>query len=152
MATPQGRTTLANNILAMYQQFDVDGIDIDWEYPGQGGNHGNVVRPDDSANFLEFLRTLRGTLPPGAIITAATQTVPFADANGNPMGDVSEFAKVLDWCLLMNYDTWGCESSPSTFVLFFLPQLSLASPLRSYPYSLLRVSLFRTLSLACVLI
>ncbi|TFK92187.1 glycoside hydrolase family 18 protein [Polyporus arcularius HHB13444] len=112
VATPQGRSTLANNILVLYREFNLDGIDIDWEYPGQGGNDGNVVSSDDSANFLEFLRTLRGTLPPGAIITAATQTVPFAGADGNPMGDVSEFAKVLDWCLLMNYDTWGSSSDP----------------------------------------
>lgn len=25
------------------------------------------------------------------------------------MKDVSAFAKVLDWILIMNYDTWGCE-------------------------------------------
>ncbi|KAI0719635.1 glycoside hydrolase [Cerioporus squamosus] len=112
VATPQGRSTLANNIAAMYQQFDLDGIDIDWEYPGQGGNDGNMVSPDDSANFLEFLRALRGTLPSNAIITAATQTVPFADADGNPMKDVSGFAQVLDWVLMMNYDTWGSSSDP----------------------------------------
>ncbi|RPD67257.1 glycoside hydrolase [Lentinus tigrinus ALCF2SS1-7] len=111
-ATPQGRTTLANNIYALYLQFGLDGIDIDWEYPGQGGNSGNGVSPDDSANFLEFLRILRSTLPPDAVITAATQTVPFADSDGNPMQDVSEFARVLDWVLLMNYDTWGSSSDP----------------------------------------
>ena len=25
------------------------------------------------------------------------------------MQDVADFARVLDWVLLMNYDTWGCE-------------------------------------------
>ncbi|KAI9066735.1 glycoside hydrolase family 18 protein [Trametes sanguinea] len=111
-ASPEGRTLLANNILAFYQQFNLDGIDIDWEYPAQDGNAGNLVRPDDSANFLAFLQVLRATLPPGAKITAATQTVPFAGPDGDPMGDVSEFAKVLDWVLLMNYDTWGSSDAP----------------------------------------
>lgn len=63
----------------------------------------------DSANFLFFLQELRAALPQGALITAATQVWPFADENGNPMGDVSAFAKVLDWILIMNYDIWGCE-------------------------------------------
>ncbi|KAI0650353.1 glycoside hydrolase [Trametes meyenii] len=111
-ASAEGRATLANNIHALYSQFGLDGIDLDWEYPAQAGNAGNLVSAVDSANFLEFLKVLRATLPPQARITAATQTVPFADANGDPMQDASEFAKVLDWVLLMNYDTWGSSSTP----------------------------------------
>ncbi|KAI0723219.1 glycoside hydrolase [Earliella scabrosa] len=112
VADAQGRATLADNMLALYAQYGLDGIDIDWEYPSQEGSGGNIVSAADSANFLAFLRTLRATLPPNATITAATQTVPFAGADGNPMGDVSEFARVLDWVLLMNYDTWGSSSHP----------------------------------------
>ncbi|KAI0774197.1 glycoside hydrolase [Fomes fomentarius] len=112
VADPQGRVTLANNLLTMYDRYRLDGIDIDWEYPSQDGDGGNLESPEDSANFLDFLRTLRNTLPPNATITAATQTVPFADANGKPMQNVSEFARVLDWVLLMNYDTWGSSSRP----------------------------------------
>ncbi|KAI0750764.1 glycoside hydrolase [Daedaleopsis nitida] len=112
VADAQGRTALADSMLALYNQHGLDGIDIDWEYPSQAGAAGNEVRPDDSAHFLEFLRTLRATLPPNATITAATQTVPFADADGRPMQDVSGFARVLDWVLVMNYDTWGSSSKP----------------------------------------
>ena len=112
MGTPENRATLANSILALYQQFGLDGVDLDWEYPGQNGNSGNGVSPDDSANFLEFLYALRSALPPGAKITAATQTVPFAGPDGSPRRDVSDFASVLDWVLIMNYDTWGCEWPP----------------------------------------
>lgn len=110
-ASPQTRAALAGNILALYTQFGLDGIDLDWEYPAQDGAGGNLVSPNDGANFLAFLRVLRATLPQGAVITAATQTVPFAGADGEPMQDVSAFAEVLDWVLLMNYDTWGCECS-----------------------------------------
>ncbi|EED77690.1 hypothetical protein POSPLDRAFT_134913 [Postia placenta Mad-698-R] len=106
------RQTLAANILALYREFDLDGIDIDWEYPAQDGLDGNEVSPDDSANFLSFLQLLRTTLPPTSKISAAVQTVPFADANGNPLGDVSDFAKVLDWVLIMNYDTFGSSNTP----------------------------------------
>ena len=110
MSTVQSRQTFANNILKVYTQFNVDGIDIDWEFPGQAGNDGNVVSPSDSANYLSFLQVLRKTLPPQAKITAAVMTVPWADSQGNPLKDVSAFAQVLDWVLIMNYDTWGCKS------------------------------------------
>ena len=111
MASAQSRQTFATNLLALYRQYNLDGIDLDWEYPAQQGDKGNEVNARDSANFLEFLRLLRKTLPPGAVITAAAQTVPFADPKGNPMKDVSAFAQALDWVLVMNYDTWGCECS-----------------------------------------
>ncbi|KAI0776101.1 glycoside hydrolase superfamily [Trametes elegans] len=119
-ASAQNRETLARNILALYTQFGLDGIDLDWEYPAQDGNAGNLVSPADSANFLAFLTVLRSVLPPDAVITAATQTVPFAGADGDPLGDVSAFAKVLDWVLLMNYDTWGCECAFLPIAALFL--------------------------------
>lgn len=109
-ATAPARKTFVNNIVSVYTQYHLDGIDIDWEFPGQQGEGHNVVSPQDSANFLMFLQLLRSSLPGMARISAAVQTVPFADASGNPMTDVSGFASVLDWVLIMNYDTWGCEA------------------------------------------
>ncbi|THG97608.1 hypothetical protein EW026_g4420 [Hermanssonia centrifuga] len=112
VSNAQNMQTFATNILATYNQFNLDGIDIDWEYPGQPGNDGNIVNANDTANYLAFLQLLRNTLPPTAKITAATMTIPWADPQGNPMTDVSGFAQVLDWILLMNYDTWGSSPSP----------------------------------------
>lgn len=116
VATTTSRQTFAKNIVAVYKQYSLDGIDIDWEYPGQQGAGSNQVSPQDSANFLAFLKVLRTSLPSGARITAAVQDVPFADASGNPMKDVSAFASVLDWVNLMNYDVWGGASF--SFLLF----------------------------------
>jgi chitinase len=103
------RATFVNNILKAYKTYDLDGIDIDWEYPGVGGASGNAVSSSDSANYLTFLQDLRAALPADALITTATQVWPFADDQGNPLTDVSGFAEVLDWILIMNYDIWGCE-------------------------------------------
>jgi chitinase len=111
VATEGSRKQFASNVLDAYNRFALDGIDIDWEYPGQQGNAGNSVSSSDATNFLLFLRLLRHVLPPSAKITAATLTVPFAGSNGLPLQDVSEFAKVLDWVVLMNYDVWGCTVS-----------------------------------------
>jgi chitinase len=105
------RATFVNNIVQAYHAYGIDGIDIDWEYPGTGGAAGNAVSNDDSANYLKLLQDLRKALPKGALLTTATQVWPFADGSGSgtPLTDVSAFAEVLDWILIMNYDIWGCK-------------------------------------------
>ncbi|KAK1226440.1 hypothetical protein PQX77_010604 [Marasmius sp. AFHP31] len=112
VSNAKNRLQVVQNIVDLYRQFNLDGIDIDWEYPGRQANPGNEVNPADSANYLELLRLLRSALPLKAKITAAATPVPFAGSDGEPMDDVSAFAEVLDWVLIMNYDTWGTTSNP----------------------------------------
>ncbi|KIM46067.1 glycoside hydrolase family 18 protein [Hebeloma cylindrosporum] len=112
VATEKSRKKFAKNILATYLEFELDGIDIDWEYPGKGGGSGNHVSSDDATNFLLFLKHLRTILPPTARISAAVETTTFVDSGGAPMQDLREFASVLDWILLMDYDVWGSSSRP----------------------------------------
>src|ERR1700761_3797253 len=85
----------------------------DWEYPGESGA-GNTYSPQDTTNFLLFLRLLRSSLPPAARISAAVQDWPFAGQNGEALTDASEFAEVVDWVLLMNYDVWAGLSTPGS--------------------------------------
>lgn len=112
VSTDENRQTFANNIAALYNQYDLDGIDIDWEYPGVQGAGNNGVSGSDSANLALFLAVLRQTLPSEALISATGQVWPFADGNGNPLSDVAPFAAVLDWVLIMNYDIWGSSVTP----------------------------------------
>jgi chitinase len=106
VSTPANRDTFVKNILATYSQYNLDGIDIDWEYPGQSGNQGNTESPSDEENMLEFLKLLRLKLPPTAKISAAVQDTPFAGPDGQPIKDASAFAQIIDWILIMNYDTF----------------------------------------------
>lgn len=110
MATREARDKFSNAITGAYNEYQLDGIDIDWEYCGVEAYAGNGVTPEDCDNFLKFLHVLRNKLPTEAVITAATRVVPFAGSNGRPMKDVSEFSKVLDWVMIMNYDIVGCKS------------------------------------------
>lgn len=65
----------------------------------------NLVNPNDTANFLQFLQEFRGTtLGRSLILSAAVYVTPFADASGSPSADVSGFADVLDYIAVMNYD------------------------------------------------
>ena len=106
------RKTFLGHITSAYDTYELDGIDIDWEYPGTSGAEGNAVSSSDSANFLTFLQEMRDALPSGALISLATQVWPFTGSDGNPLSDVSAFADVIDWILIMNYDIWGSSSTP----------------------------------------
>ena len=110
VADPAKRTNFVNNCVQAYWSYGLDGIDLDWEYPNAQGAGGNAISSADSANFLLYLTELRAALPSEAIITLATQVWPFAGSNGRPLSDVSEFAAVIDWIIVMNYDIWGCKS------------------------------------------
>lgn len=110
-ASPSLRAAFVRNVEKAYHSYSLDGIDIDWEYPFSSGASGNIVSKHDSDNFLVLLTELRQALPAGALITLATQVWPFAGTDGAPRSDVSGFARVIDWILIMNYDIWGCKSS-----------------------------------------
>ena len=55
------RRAFAASAVAIVKQYKLDGIDIDWEYPGQVGI-GNVHRPEDKQNYTLMFRALRQSL------------------------------------------------------------------------------------------
>ncbi|KAM0754841.1 glycoside hydrolase, partial [Meredithblackwellia eburnea MCA 4105] len=112
VSTATNRAKFVKNIAAMVTKYDVDGIDIDWEYPGGGGADGNEVSTKDTANFLLFLQALRTSLGTDKLISACTTQTAFLGADGSPLTDVSAFGEVLDHILVMNYDVWGASSTP----------------------------------------
>lgn len=56
--TPESRLHFAESVVEMIREHQLDGIDLDWEYPGQTGA-GNVHRPEDKENFTLLLRAVR---------------------------------------------------------------------------------------------
>ncbi|KID83692.1 chitinase [Metarhizium guizhouense ARSEF 977] len=114
---PEMSETFANNVIELMEKHNLDGIDFDWEYPGQAGSPCNFFdEQNDTKNFLAFLQKLRpkvDALGPGKLITLAVLTRPFAGPGGE---DVSEFAKVVDFTNIMQYDmngAWGTETGPN---------------------------------------
>ncbi|KAJ1924466.1 hypothetical protein IWQ60_005181 [Tieghemiomyces parasiticus] len=119
VATEATRSRTITNMLALVDQYNLDGLDVDWEYPGRMGAPCNIVdEANDSPNFLIFLNALRAALdtkytPAGSkLITMAVRVDPF-DVNGAPMTDVSAFAKSIDFIQVMAYDIYGAFS-PTT--------------------------------------
>ncbi|KAH6900855.1 endochitinase [Coprinopsis sp. MPI-PUGE-AT-0042] len=108
VATPEKRAAFIQEIVKMATDYDLAGIDFDWEYPNGGGLECNMKSPDDTANFLALLQELKQD-PVGKTLglTAATHIAPFHDAAGTPSADVSAFAEVLDQIAIMAYDIHG---------------------------------------------
>jgi chitinase len=84
-----------------------DGIDIDWEYPVEGGVHQGT--PEDKANFTalaaEFRRQL-DAIRPGYLLTAA---LPAEEEYYNNF-ELKEISKYLDYISIMAYDLhWNSE-------------------------------------------
>ncbi|OAX38595.1 glycoside hydrolase family 18 protein [Rhizopogon vinicolor AM-OR11-026] len=111
-ATAANRTAFVKTVSDFACKYNVDGVQFDWEYPNRQGVGCNTINKDDTANFLAFLQELRLD-PVGAKLTisASVSLLPFMDASGTPSTDVSGFAKVLDYIILMNYDVWGSWDS-----------------------------------------
>ncbi|KAF9966986.1 hypothetical protein BGZ70_000526 [Mortierella alpina] len=114
-ASSQGRKTFIDGAVQMVKDNHLDGIDIDWEYPGRLGSACNKFdEAHDSENFLTLLIELRSALnalPDGSKleISLATRIVPFDGPNGL-MKDVSAFSKVVNHINVMAYDingSWG---------------------------------------------
>jgi chitinase len=84
-----------------------DGIDIDWEYPVEGGVHQG--RPEDKANFTalaaEFRRQL-DELRPGYLLTAALP----AEEEYYKNFELKEVSRYMDYISIMAYDLhWNTE-------------------------------------------
>src|SRR5688572_9561843 len=60
--TEESRRTFATSCADFVREHQLDGVDIDWEFPVSGGEKGNVERPEDKRNFTLLLETLRKTL------------------------------------------------------------------------------------------
>ncbi|KAG0708627.1 glycoside hydrolase family 18 protein [Suillus ampliporus] len=112
IATSENRTAFVKTVAEFAYKYDLDGVQIDWEYPNRQGVGCNTINVNDTANLLEFLQELRQN-PVGANLTlsAAVSVTPFRDASGNPSTDVSGFANVFDYIAIMDYDVWGSWSS-----------------------------------------
>ncbi|GAA6041633.1 hypothetical protein JCM8097_007781 [Rhodosporidiobolus ruineniae] len=132
VSTPTNRVLFANALVAVMNTYGFDGIDIDWEYPVVQGEGSNIISPQDSANFLLFLQTLRSVAGENARLSMAANVAGLYGADGTPLTDMSGFAAVLDYVTIMTYDITGTWSG---FTGANSPLTSACSPSNN-PYSI----------------
>ncbi|KAI8050146.1 glycoside hydrolase superfamily [Gilbertella persicaria] len=101
------------------KQYDVDGFDIDWEYPGRQGAGCNQVDPqNDVQNYLTLLQELRKAIGSDKEITIAGYVQGFKTDAGQSSNElVTAIGDVLDRVNLMTYDingAWNPETGPNS--------------------------------------
>ena len=94
-ASESYRTAFANDCQKAVRKYNLDGIDIDWEYPTQSGA-GISSSPDDTRNFTLLMRDLRKALG-DKLLTCAT----IASAEHINFHSCIEY---LDMVNVMSYD------------------------------------------------
>lgn len=60
----KNREEFAKSALNFLQQYNADGLDLDWEYPAISGFPGHTYKPEDKQNFTSLVITLRDILGP----------------------------------------------------------------------------------------
>ena len=78
-------------------QFNLDGIDLDWEYPGQNAGGRISSSPDDTDNFTKLIRDIREILGKDKLLT-------FASAANAKYVDFKAIEPYVDFVNIMTYD------------------------------------------------
>lgn len=102
--TDDSRKQFAKNAVAFVEKYNFNGLDIDWEYPGQRG--GNKC---DVKNYIELLKVMRIEFDKAGLILSAA--VAAAESSASQSYDIQEMCKYLDFINLMTYDLKGSWDS-----------------------------------------
>ena len=96
--TEEGRWNFARSCRAAVDEYGLDGIDIDWEYPCSDLAEIGAD-PRDRENFTSLLRSLRGQLGQRIVSIAAGAGDYFVRDT-----QMDKVAKIVDYVQLMTYD------------------------------------------------
>ena len=104
--TKESRQIFVESAVAFVAKYQLDGLDIDWEYPGLIGN-GNVFRPEDKQNYTALLKELRRAFnQEGKQLGRRlyTSVAAGADADFASHTELRKVAHEVDSVNLMSYD------------------------------------------------
>ncbi|EPE09530.1 glycoside hydrolase family 18 protein [Ophiostoma piceae UAMH 11346] len=101
--TAANRVKLAKTIANFIIDHDLDGVDIDWEYPGAPDIPGIPAGgKDDGDNYLSFLVVLKNLLPGKSVSIAAPASYWYLKAF-----PIKKIGDIVDYVIYMTYDLHG---------------------------------------------
>ena len=113
----ESREKFALSCLALMEKGGFDGLDLDWEYPVEGGSDTMIHRPEDTANLTSLLQLLRQKLD----AKGEKEGRPYLLTIAAPAGEdhykhfaLAEIHPYLDWINVMSYDYYGAWSLEET--------------------------------------
>src|SRR5436190_13614101 len=104
--TDTSTQNFASSAVAIVSKYNLDGIDIDWEYPGMMGDS-NVYRPEDKQHYTNLFRHLRHDFDSLSKITHMKYYITTAVGGSQDYIDHTEMGKVqqyTDYINVMSYD------------------------------------------------
>jgi chitinase len=114
--TAQSRATFIQSVMEFLKLYDLDGLDIDWEYPGMSGS-GHPFRSEDKQNFTLLLKELRSRFDRDSAKTSKRLYLTIAAGASDEFLEHTEMAKAqtyLDTVNLMAYDYYEPGSGAIT--------------------------------------
>jgi chitinase len=102
-ASPQKRKTFAANVCKWLKDYNLDGVDIDWEYPERA----------DRENYISLLQDIRSALDALQGETGKRYGLSTAIPTGNSFinnNNVQAASEIVDGLKLMTYDYYGSWS------------------------------------------
>lgn len=109
--TAENRRKFVESVIEFNTKYDLDGLDIDWEYPAIPAAK-TGARPEDKQNFTLLMKELRE----GLNTLEREQTLTFASAGWERYYknvEIKEVMKYADYMNVMTYDQIG-STSPFT--------------------------------------
>ena len=110
--TVSSRERFIESVVRFITQYKLDGLDIDWEYPGLIGA-GNTFRPEDKQNYTALLRELRARFDREEkqqhrhLLTSVAVS---GNADFIEHTEMAAVARYVDTVNLMTYDYYGPDS------------------------------------------
>lgn len=114
--TAQSRAVFIDSVMEFLGKYDLDGLDIDWEYPGMTGS-GHPFRSEDKENFTLLLKELRSRFDRQTKKTHKKLYLTIAAGMSDSFLAHTEMAKVqryIDTVNLMTYDAYEPGSDAIT--------------------------------------
>lgn len=114
--TKQSREVFIQSAMDFLTRYDLDGLDVDWEYPGMPGS-GHPFRPEDKQNFTLLLQELRQRFTQQSAKTHKRLYLTIAAGASDQFIAHTEMAEVqryVDTVNLMAYDYYEPDSDAIT--------------------------------------
>ena len=110
-STYPNRQTFIGSLVSFLQKYGLDGVDIDWEYPG-ASDRGGI--PADTDNFVLLMSEIQETFARTNPGWEATITVPTSYWYLRGF-DINRLQKYVSWFNVMSYDLASIQSARGTF-------------------------------------
>ncbi|MDP4252191.1 MAG: glycosyl hydrolase family 18 protein, partial [Bacteroidota bacterium] len=109
--TDTATRNFAYSAVDIVARYGIDGIDIDWEYPGMMGDS-NVYRPEDKEHYTNLFKDLRQMLDALGRVTGKTYLVTTA------AGGSAEFKEHTQMNLVQLYTDYPIRRVPGSIAFY----------------------------------